>query len=100
MSESSADEQHAESVVVAVAEVAGDAAVEFDEAVDGFGAAVVGAAGVVVGQERFALLLECLGESFDLRDRTRWQRVGEVGGDATALGWTLRFVGRPELLCA
>ncbi len=30
----------------------GDAAVEFDEAVDGFGAAVVGAAGVEVGQER------------------------------------------------
>ena len=50
--ESSADEEHAEAVVVAVSESAGDAAVEFDEAVDGFGAAVGRAAGFEVGQER------------------------------------------------
>jgi hypothetical protein len=35
------DEEHP--VVVEVAEAAGDASVEFDEAVDGFGAAVAGA---------------------------------------------------------
>jgi hypothetical protein len=38
--ESAADEERSESVVVAVAEAACDAAVEFDQAVDGFGAAV------------------------------------------------------------
>jgi hypothetical protein len=51
--EASGDEEHAGAVVVAVAEAAGDAAVEFDEAVDGFGAAVAGAAGVEVGQEGY-----------------------------------------------
>ena len=37
-----------------VAEAAGDAAVEFDDAVDGFGAAVVGPAGDEVGQKLLA----------------------------------------------
>ena len=32
--QAAADEEHAEALVVAVAEAAGDAAVEFDEAVD------------------------------------------------------------------
>ena len=54
--EASGDEQHSEPVVLAVAVSAGEAAVEFDEAVDGFGAAVVGSAGVPVGQERMAPL--------------------------------------------
>lgn len=49
--ESSADEEHAESVVVAVAEAARDAAVELDQSVDGFGAAVGCSAGVVVSQQ-------------------------------------------------
>jgi hypothetical protein len=42
---------HSQSVVVEVAESGGDAAVEFDDAVDGFGSAVVGPAGGEVGQE-------------------------------------------------
>lgn len=37
--------------MLAVAEATGDAALEFDEAVDGLGAAVAGATGVEVGQE-------------------------------------------------
>jgi len=55
---SASDEEHAEAVVVAVAEAAGDAAVELDEAVDGFGAAVVCAGGGEVDQERLAPLLQ------------------------------------------
>jgi hypothetical protein len=55
--ESSGGEDHAELVVDRVAEAAGDAAVEFDDAVDGFGAAVVGVAGGEVGQERRRLRL-------------------------------------------
>jgi hypothetical protein len=35
------DEEHPESVVVAVAEAAGDAAVELDQSVHGFGAALL-----------------------------------------------------------
>jgi hypothetical protein len=45
MGRPAADEEHAEPVVVQVAEAAGDAVVEFDEYVDGFGAAVVRAVG-------------------------------------------------------
>src|SRR5690625_1918268 len=50
--QSSGDEEHSESVVGEVAVAAGQAAVEFDDAVDGLGAAVVGSAGGEVGQER------------------------------------------------
>lgn len=53
--------------MLSVAEAASDAAVELDEAVDRFGAAVAGAAGVEVGQERLAPLLERLAEPPDLR---------------------------------
>jgi hypothetical protein len=41
-------EEHAQSIVVSVLKAAGDAAVEFDESVDRFGAAVAGAGGVEV----------------------------------------------------
>jgi hypothetical protein len=67
--------------VVAVAEAAGDAAVEFDESVDRFGAAVVRAAGVEVGEERRAPLLEGLAESLDLRDRTGREGDEDLLGD-------------------
>jgi hypothetical protein len=43
------DEEHPESVLLRVAEAAGDAAVEFDETVDGLGAAAARATGVEVG---------------------------------------------------
>jgi len=56
-------------VVVAVAEAAGDAAVELDESVDRFGAAVVGAAGLEVGREGLPPLFQGLAESLDLGDR-------------------------------
>ena len=55
----------------------GDAAVEFDEAVDGFGAAVVRAASVEVAQERVTPLSQGLAESGDLGDRAG----GESGQD-------------------
>ena len=51
MGEPSGGQDHSESVVGGVAEAAGDASVEFDDAVDRFGAAVVGSAGGEVGQE-------------------------------------------------
>lgn len=54
--ESAGDEEHAESAVVAVGEAACDAAVQFEEAVDRFGAAVICASGIQVGQERLAPL--------------------------------------------
>jgi hypothetical protein len=78
--------------VLPVAEAAGNAAVEFDEAVDRFGAAVVRAAGVEVGQERLAPLLERLAESLDLRDRAGRQRredfsrILDTVGDYAAVG--------------
>jgi hypothetical protein len=43
--------------------------VELDQTVDRFGAAVAGASGVEVGQERFVSLLEGLPESLGLGDR-------------------------------
>lgn len=78
MSESAADEQHAQSVVLAVAEAAGDAPVRFDEAVDGLCTAVVRAAGVEVGEERLAPLLErsC---------RAVGSRIGQVGNERMTL---------------
>ena len=53
-------------------EAAGDAAVEFDQAVDGFGAAVVGAGGVEVGQER---VRHC----FRVLPRRAISGIGQVG---------------------
>jgi hypothetical protein len=97
VSESAADEQHAQPVVLAVAETAGNAAVELDEAVDRFGAAVVGTAGVEVGQERFAPLLEGLCESLDLGDRAGRQRGDDLLGDPPAIDRVLGLVrgGQP-----
>src|SRR3954468_9116407 len=80
----SGDEEHAESVVVAVAEAAGDAAVEFDEAVDGFGAAVAGAVGVEVGQERGPPAAQGLAEPCDLWDRTGRKRLGDLLGEGAS----------------
>ena len=60
-----------------VAEPAGDAALEFDEAVDCFGAAVVRAAGGEVAQEGVFPLVEGSPEAGDLGDRA----CGERGED-------------------
>jgi hypothetical protein len=72
--------------VLPVAEAAGNAAVEFDEAVDRFGAAVVRAAGVEVGQERLAPLLERLAVSLI-------SGIGQVGSDARTFSRILDTVG-------
>lgn len=52
--ECSCGQQHSEPVVLAVAVAAGEAAVQLDDSIDGFGTAVVGPAGGEVGQERVA----------------------------------------------
>ena len=73
---------------------------EFDEAVDRFGPAVAGPAGVEVGQERFAPSLEGLTEPFDLGDRAGRERREDLFGDLLALVEVVSLVGRPELLGA
>jgi len=65
--ESAGDQEHA--VVVGVAVAAGDASVEFDDAVDGFGAAVVRSAGGEVAQVLLLPLAQCLAQAGDLADR-------------------------------
>jgi hypothetical protein len=83
---------------VAVAEAAGDAAVEFDEAVDGFGAAVAGAVGVEVGQERALPAAQGLAEPGDLGDRAGRERAYDLlGGGAAGRGRGC-VVDRPDLL--
>jgi hypothetical protein len=85
---------------VAAAEAAGDAAVEFDESVDGFGAAVAGAAGAEVGQERRPPLGEGLAESFDLGDRAGREDGEDLLGDPAAVAEVGGLVGRAEQLGA
>ena len=75
--QSAADEEHAQPVVVAVAEAAGDAAVELDEPVDCLGAAVAGAVGVEVGQERVLPLSQGSAEAGDLVAAIRRGLVSE-----------------------
>ena len=79
------DEEHAESVVVAVAKAAGDAPVELDQSVDGFGAAVARTVGVEVAEERLPPLLQGAPEPCDLRDRTGRQ-AGEHAQSTTTPG--------------
>src|SRR5690606_37293276 len=71
--ESAPDQQHPKAVALAVAEPAGDA-VELDEAVHGFGAAVVRAGGVEVGQERLPPALQRAAQAGDLGDRAGRER--------------------------
>jgi len=74
--------------------------VEFDQAVDGFGAAVAGAAGVEVGLERRVPLPERPAESLDLGDRAGRERGEDLLGDSASLGQVLALVGVTELLGA
>ena len=97
---SAADEEHSEAVVVGVAEPSGDAAVEFDEPVDGFGSAVVGAAGGEVAQERVAPLVQGAAEAGDLGDRAGVECVDDLLGDPPPLGEVLLLVGGTQLLGA
>lgn len=89
-----------QSVVLAVAEAAGDAAVELDQAVDALGATIAGAAGVEVGQEGVLPLLEGATKSGDLRDRARGKAGDDLLGDLAALGRVGVGVGGPHLLGA
>ncbi len=73
---------------------------ELDEAVDRFGAAVVRAVGVEVGQERLTPLLEGLAEPLDLRDRAGRERREDLLCDLASLTEVAGLVGRAELLCA
>ena len=55
--------------MVSVAESSCDSSLEFDQSVDRFGAAVAGAAGVEVGQERVSPSFQDRAEPFDFWDR-------------------------------
>ena len=59
---------------------------EFDEPVDGFGAAVVGSAGGEVGEGRLGPSAEGLAEPGELGDRAGRQGVEELLGDPLADG--------------
>ena len=54
---------------------------EFDDAVDGCGASVVGPLGGEVGQELVAPGPECAAESGDLGDQAAGERLQDGGGD-------------------
>ena len=98
--ESAADEEHSEAVVVWVAEAAGDAAVEFDEAVDGLCAAVAGAACVEVAEELAAPLFQGAAEAGDFGDRAGGERVEDADRDLSSLGVAGLVIDRAELLGA
>ena len=85
MGELSGGQDHSESVVGRVAEAAGDTAVEFDDPVDGFGAAVVGAAGGEVGQELVFPRSEGAAESGDLGDWATRERLEYLNRDGPAV---------------
>lgn len=87
-------------MVVAVAEAVGDAEVEFGEAVDGFGAAVAGAAGVEVGQECAAPAVQGLAELGNLGDGAGRERRDDFLGESAAGGQGGRVVDGPDLLKA
>lgn len=98
--ESAGDEELSEAVVVGVAEAAGDASVEFDEAVDGFGAAVAGAVGVEVSEEFLAPLFEGAAEAGDFGDGAGVEGRDDAFGDGASVGEPGLVVGRAQLLGA
>lgn len=83
-----------------VPEAAGDAAVEFDQAVTASGSAVVGAAGVEVAQERVAPLFQGASEAGDLGDRAAGEAGQDRFGQGPALGWGVGVIDGPEALGA
>ena len=98
--ESADDEERSEAVVVEVAEAAGDASVEFDEAVDGFGAAVAGVVGVEVSEEFLAPLFGGAAEAGDLGDGAGVEGRDDAFGDGASVGEPGLVVGRAQLLGA
>ena len=73
---------------------------EFDEAVDGFGAAIGGAVGVEVAEELCAPLLQGAALACDLGDRARGERGEDLRGDGPAVGVAVLVVRRSDLLGA
>jgi hypothetical protein len=74
--------------------------VELDEAVHGFGAAVVGAAGVEVAEERSAPLSQGASEAGDLGDRACGEAVEDFERDPSPGGVAGLVIDRTELLGA
>jgi hypothetical protein len=74
--------------------------VEFDEAVDRFGSAVAGSAGVEVGQECFPPSGEGLAQAFDLRDRAGGERGEDLLGEFLSFAEVVGSVGGAQLLGA
>ena len=73
---------------------------EFDDAVDGFGSAVVRAACGEVGQELGLPGAQGAAQAGDLGDRAGVEGVDDLDRDRPPLGEILGVVGRPELLVA
>jgi hypothetical protein len=74
--------------------------VELDDAVDRFGAAVVGPAGGEVGQELLLPGTQGATQAGDLGDRAGVERVDDLDRDRPPLIEFLGVVGRSELLLA
>ena len=70
---------------------------KFDEAVDGFGAAVVGAAGVEVAEELAAPLSQGASEAGDFGDRAAGEGVEDLDRDPSARGVAGLVIDRAEL---
>src|SRR5690606_11044058 len=98
--EAAGGEEHAEAIIVAVAEAAGEASVEFDDPVHGFGAAVVRSAGGEVGQECGLPAAQGAAQAGDLGDRAGVERLDDLLRDPSPLGEVLRLVGGAQLLGA
>lgn len=73
---------------------------KFDEAVNRFGAAVAGSAGVEVREESLPPPLQRAAEAGDLGDRASRERGEDLLGDLAALGGLGVPVGGAELLGA
>ena len=80
-------------VVVGVTETSGDAACEFDQPVDGFGSAVVGAAGGEVARERVLPLFQGPARAGDFGARAGGERDDDVFGQLATLGATGSTLG-------
>lgn len=93
-------EEHPQPIVVAVAEAAGDAAVELDEAVDRFGSAVARTVGVEVAEELAAPLTQRLAEACDLGDGAGGERGDDLRRDRPPGGMVVLVVGGADLLSA
>jgi hypothetical protein len=98
--ESSGGQEHSEAVVVSVAVAAGQAAVELDDPVDGFGAAIRCALRGEVGQERVAPAAQGPAQSRHFGDRAGVKGRQNFLGPLLTLGQIGSAVGRPQVLGA